>query len=358
MIRTAGRIVFHAGGDTGKGKHSEQTEVVDLMWADYDRRRPVADQPAFWFHLGDVVYGANKAALYRDQFYRPNNKYPGKIVAIPGNHDAETLPDTDPKSLAAFRHNFVAKRARRLKIAGSAMREAMTQPGVYFLLEAPFVRILGTYTNAAEEVGLIGGLDLGAGQQDFLVTQLTAVAEKRAAGQTAALVIATHHPPYSAGDHPGSKQLLDDFDDAFRRAGVAPDLFLSGHAHNYQRFTRTFALGGETREIPFLVVGGGGHGATPIKLREDGSPVKTPLQGVGGEVNLRQYYNGFGYLLVTATDTKLTAEFYSSPPTTADGPTDAVTVDLRGHKITRETSPLDHPLPGESKRHAQHHHKK
>ena len=52
------------------------------MTADYD---PAAhgNNPALLLHLGDVIYGHQKAALYRDEFYRPYMKYPGKIIAIP-----------------------------------------------------------------------------------------------------------------------------------------------------------------------------------------------------------------------------------------------------------------------------------
>ena len=354
-IRGCGRIVFHAIGDTGRGKHSAQSEIVDLMRADYDPSRPPADQPAFLLHLGDVVYGTNKEDLYRDQFYRPNNKYPGRILAVPGNHDAEINENADPKSLKAFRRNFVAKKSKRLPAAGSSLRPAMTQPGVYFLLDAPFVRVIGLYTNATDEAGFISGKEIGFAQKDFLIDQLKIIAGKRANGDKAALVIATHHPPYSASDHPGSKEMLDDFDDAFRQAGVAPDLFLSGHAHNYQRFTRNFTRTGRTAEIPFIVAGGGGHGAEPIQLREDGQMVKTPLRGAAGDHSLQQYYNGYGYLLVKATDQELTVEFYASPPTT-NGPTDSVVVDLKAHQIVSETAPLEHPLLGEVERHGKHKH--
>ncbi len=354
-IRACGRIVFHVVGDTGKGKHTPQAEVVDLMRADYDPSRPIADQPAFLLHLGDVVYGTNKEDLYRDQFYRPNNKYPGQILAVPGNHDGEVNENTDPKSLFAFHQNFVAKKPKRVAAAGSSLRLAVAQPGVYFLLEAPFIRIIGLYTNAADEAGFLSSEEIGSAQKDFLIDQLKIIAGKRADGDTAGLAIATHHPPYSASDHPGSKEMLDDFDDAFRQAGLAPDLFLSGHAHNYQRFTRTFALDGHEMEIPFIVAGGGGHGASPIQLREDGQLVKTPLRGAAGDHTLQQYYNGFGYLLVTSTGQELIVDFYSSPPT-GDGPMDSVVVDLKAHKILRETEPLDHPLVGEIQRHAKHKH--
>jgi hypothetical protein len=53
-------------------------------------------------------------------------------------------------------------------------------------------------------------------------------------------------PPFSGGGgHTGSGQMLKDLDEAFNTAGIAPDAVLSGHAHNYQRFTRTVTVGGK-----------------------------------------------------------------------------------------------------------------
>ena len=34
---------------------------------------------------------------------------------------------------------------------------------------------------------------------------------------------------------------------------------LSGHAHNYQRYTRTVAMGDDTYQVPFIICGDGGH---------------------------------------------------------------------------------------------------
>src|ERR671936_509121 len=58
-----------------------------------------AANPALFLHLGDVIYGPHKEQLYRDEFYRPYMKYPGKIAAIPGNHDGEVFAETDPEPL-------------------------------------------------------------------------------------------------------------------------------------------------------------------------------------------------------------------------------------------------------------------
>jgi Calcineurin-like phosphoesterase len=96
-IKATGAIRFHAVGDTGRpgGDASEQGHINDAMKDDYD---PAAGgrNPALFIHLGDVIYGHDKAILYRDEFYRPYTTYPGKIIAIPGNHDGETFPQTDP----------------------------------------------------------------------------------------------------------------------------------------------------------------------------------------------------------------------------------------------------------------------
>jgi hypothetical protein len=346
-ILASGQIVFHAVGDTGKGAHTSETDVAALMSDDFHRPNP-ADHPAFFFHLGDVIYGPHKSDAYADQFYTPYADYLGKIVAIPGNHDGEILPSTDPTSLTAFEENFVAPQRQFTASAGSQMREAMTQPGVYFLLEAPFVRLLGLYSNSAENPGFISGGVIGPAQKQFLIDQLTEIARKRKDdGDTDALVVAVHHPPFSGGGHSGSREMLTDMDDAFQKAGIVPDVVLSGHAHNYQRFTRLVGAGANRRQVPFLVAGGGGRGLTPIKPGPDGLPVQTPIVGDTGDYSLQQYFNGFGYLYITVTRQILTIDFYCLPAT-EESPLDSITLDLRSHKLVHETAPLTHPLPGES----------
>ena len=345
-IVTSGQIVFHTVGDTGLGAHMVQTDVAALMTDDYHRPNP-ADHPAFFFHLGDVIYGPHKSDAYTDQFYTPYASYPGKIFAIPGNHDGEVKPSTDPESLTAFLENFVAPQRQFSPSAGSQMREAMTQPGVYFLLEAPFVRILGLYSNSAENPGFISGGVVGPAQKQFLVDQLTEIARKRNQdGDTDALLVAVHHPPFSGGGHTGSREMLADLDDAFQKAKIVPDVVLSGHAHNYQRFTRLVVAGADRRQVPFLVAGGGGHGLTPIKPGPDGLPVQTPIVGDTGDYSLQQYFNGFGYLYITVTRQILSIDFYCLPAT-EETPLDSITLDLRSHQLVHETAPLIHPLPGE-----------
>ena len=128
-IKAAGAIRFHAVGDTGRaaGDNTPQEQISDAMTSDYDPAAP-GDSPALLIHLGDVIYGHDKANLYRDEFYRPYMKYPGKIAAIPGNHDGETFTQTDPKSLQAFLDNFCTATAAVPKIASDVriFRETAT----------------------------------------------------------------------------------------------------------------------------------------------------------------------------------------------------------------------------------------
>jgi Calcineurin-like phosphoesterase len=92
-IQQNGQIVFHAAGDTGAGQHEDLGQVANIMAMDFHRPNP-ADRPSFFLHLGDVTYNLvfgqveSKSALYQPQFYIPYSNSPGKILAIPGNHDS------------------------------------------------------------------------------------------------------------------------------------------------------------------------------------------------------------------------------------------------------------------------------
>ena len=80
-------------------------------------------------------------------------------MAIPGNHDGEVRAAADNPSLSAFRANFCAPNAVVPPPASGigVFRETMIQPGVYWMLDAPFVRIIGLYSNLLENPGYIEG---------------------------------------------------------------------------------------------------------------------------------------------------------------------------------------------------------
>src|SRR5262249_41468029 len=157
--------------------------------------------------------------------------YPGKIIAIPGNHDGEVFPQSDPRTLRAFLANFCAARQAVPPIAGTIFRETMNQPGVYWLLDSKLVQVVGMYSNAAENPGYISGGKAGQAQKAWLVATLKRIkTQQQQEGKRRALIFATHHPPFTAGGHSPSAQMLAEIDDACSQAQVYPDLFLSGHS--------------------------------------------------------------------------------------------------------------------------------
>ena len=106
--------------------------------------------------------------------------------------------------------------------------------------------IIGLYSNVD------GTLD-GRGrseQQQWFESQLASAQKDRW------LLLAVHHPPYSLdSEHGGYPEILDSLERASQKSGRWPDAVLSGHVHNYQRFSRTIG----TRKIPFIVAGAGGN---------------------------------------------------------------------------------------------------
>jgi hypothetical protein len=337
-IQKAGQIVFHSAGDTGPTiGPATLTAVVDKMNGDFNEVDP-ADVPAFFFHLGDVIYNFGEDEYYYDQFYEPFRDYQAPIFAIPGNHDGMMYKGQAGTTLQAFLQNFCTDSWRKPPEAGGLPRTTMTQPAVYFTLDAPFVKIIGLYSNVLEGPGVIS--DQGDKtspvrnvQLDFLNSQLGLVKKSNYKG---ALIVAVHHPPFTAGAiHGGSPGMLKDFDAAFKAAGVYPHAILSGHAHNYQRFTRTEG----NRQTPYIVAGSGGHAANAIRPGKNSAPIRTPLDmGAvpgGGTVRLETYFPNFGYLRVVANNKLVSFEFHEVGSGMASkSPIDVVTVDLQSHTLT------------------------
>ena len=358
-ITQSGQLVFQSAGDTGFGAPWDLELVAQVMAMDLESTNP-ADRPAFFFHLGDVIYNhqyklpESKANMYQPQFYVPYGNYAAKILAIPGNHDSN--PQEDPQSIEAFEANFCANPpatdAALAKMLSSENRAPMFQPAVYFRLDAPFAQIIGLFSNGGEQEGVIRGGVVGDAQYNFLVQQLQAVKAARTASNRPALIVAMHHPPFSGGGgHSGSTSMLADLDAAFTQAQIGPDAVLSGHAHVYQRFTRTVKIAGQSMQVPYVVVGTGGHGPIqPVKPNSLRQPVKTPIHGKSpngtSDHSLRQYFNGFGHLLITATNRVLTIDLMGTKTQTRL-PVDSVTVDLGTSTITNETPPFTHPVNGE-----------
>jgi len=362
-IKRSGKIIFHAAGDTGAsnaGKYGNEIRVGDQLTNDC-RTADQANRPAFLYHLGDVVYDFGESKYYYDQFYDPYRDYPAPIFAIPGNHDSFIVPDTSPADtpLTIFVRNFCATEPVVTREAASLHRTAMTQPGVYFALDAPFVRVIGLFSNALEDPGVIssekgkwpGVPDV---QLNYLAAQLKRIKTEKYAG---AVLLAVHHPPFSyapprrtggtGGRHGGSPEMLRQIDATCKTQGVYPHAFLSGHAHNYQRFTRIVRFGGKDFEVPFVVCGDSGHNVNRLVRSKRGQPAQEP--NYGAQVNymdtspavqakglqLKHYDDlNYGYLRITVDKARLQIGFHqvgkSSIPQSR---VDMVTVDLASHRI-------------------------
>ena len=328
-IEKTGRIQFHAVGDTGVGTASQEA-VADAMAGDINNTDH-AQGPSFMVHLGDVMYGPNKASHYLDRFYRVYDHYDRLVFAVPGNHDGEVFPTTDPVTLAAFKENFCEPVGSQPPLAKSYGMLVPNQPGPYWHLQAPFVDIIGLYSNADENAGIIKNLVVGGTQKAWLEARLTAIAAARKGAGRKALLFAVHHPPYARGfqetvyGHPGNPEMLQDIDDCCAAAGILPDAVIAGHTHSYQHYVRTQTLKGTTCTIPYLIVGTGG-----ISLQKVPGP--SGVRNAAGDVLYFSGYQDYGYLTVTASATQLVLLFTA----VASGNTqvrEQVTVDLATHAI-------------------------
>jgi 3',5'-cyclic AMP phosphodiesterase CpdA len=136
----------------------------------------------------------------------------------------------------------------------------------------------------------------------------------KTAPKNKALIVAVHHPAYSGDSSRGSShKVARTLDDAFEQARRRADLVLSGHVHNYQRFTRLF----DGEQVPYIIAGAGGYPATHYLLRDpDGNKIEVPLNlssRAGVNLTLENYSdNRFGYILLHVTDKIIKGEYIAT----------------------------------------------
>jgi len=366
-IKAAKKIIFHVIGDSGATvtgkKYRNELSVADQVTLDCSTSNE-ANQPSFAYHLGDIVYDFGEKQYYYDQFYEPFRDYPLPIFAIPGNHDSFITPEvaTADEPLKTFARNFCSPEVVITPEARSLHRTAMMQPGVYFALDAPFVRIIGLFSNSLEDPGVIssqpGQTKKWPAVPDFQLSYLEAqLKEIKAENYQGAVIVAVHHPPFSysppphgkgvAGGHGCSPDMLREIDTICAKTGVYPHAFLSAHAHNYQRFTRTIEFGNEEFDVPFVVCGDGGHNVNPIVRGSKGQPAVEPHPGTSveylekdpavkvKELLLEKYEDhNYGYLRITVDAKFLKIGFYQvGVNSLAQSRFDCVTVDLKTHQM-------------------------
>jgi len=364
-ITASGQIVFHMTGDTGASSTKNfpnEVHVCDRLVADC--QTPTKGRaPTFCFNLGDIVYDFGEAAYYYEQFYEPYRDYPCPIFAIPGNHDSFVLPNTTPGEtpLEIFQRNFCATKLAPSVDAGSLHRTAMMQPGVYFTLDAPFVRIIGLFSNALEDPGVISSEPNGGKWKaipDYQLTYLKAQLQQiKASKYAGAVILAIHHPPFSyaqpssapTANHGGSPVMRSEIDAICQQTGVYPHAVISGHAHNYQRYTRTLDGGANKQfQIPYIVCGNSGHNVNPLYQPAKGTKYVDPAKHSDVSYMLSAKapakslvienfdHSNYGYLLVTVNAKQIQISY--QPVAKAGKPSmspDTVAVNLANHTITK-----------------------
>jgi calcineurin-like phosphoesterase family protein len=229
-------------GDHGGVKDPDpQNAVSNAMQA----RAIDEPTPALVYTVGDIVYYNGAASEYAPQFYEAYGHLRLPIVGIPGNHDGDTTDDATRKPLDTFMANFCAAAPALPLGMEEYQRDVETQPYCDWTLTLDAVTIAGIYTNVPS------GGHLEQSQADWLASELKAASTDRP------LIVALHHPPYSVDQfHGGSQKMGAALDASFAASGRIPDLILSGHVHDYQRFTRTLENG---QELTYVIIGNSGY---------------------------------------------------------------------------------------------------
>jgi hypothetical protein len=356
QINDAGVMEFQAVGDTGDYRGQQQDFVAAMMTQDA-QSQPASNQPAFFYHLGDVIYFAGDIIRYPDNFYATYKNYPGFIVAIPGNHDcqpddpADGPGDPNKTPLDGWVQNFMANDPSRPgtnKIGTS--RTQMDLPNVYWTFTTPFATIIGLFSNVGEDQG-----EIHQDQIDWFQKELTAADPKLA------LIVTVHHPPFSGDDeHSGSSVVGQVLTNAFQATGRYPNLVLSGHVHNYQRFTSVVQGPKGQLQIPYVVAGAGGYTNLGKLQLVNGAYPTAPL-ALGSGLSLECYdQNNFGFLRLAVSKTQIVGTYISAPYSGNPMPNATVvetfTIDLVKHTVStgagggKSPKPPKKPGPGKEKR--------
>ncbi len=328
------KLVFHTVGDTGDERGKEMDFVAAMMTEDYDNS-PEGEAPAFYYHLGDVVYFAGDVNDYGENFYETYAEYPALIVSIPGNHDCQ--PDdpqdgpVDPnkKPLDGWVQNFMSNDPTKLgSLKTTSSRTQMDLPNVYWTFTTPLATVIGLFSNVGETEA-----ELHQDQIDWFKGEL------KAADANKALIVAIHHPPFSGDtEHAGSTVAEKVLFESFAATSRYPHLILSGHVHNYQRFTVKQTDNTGSIDIPCVVAGAGGYSKLGKLHKVKGKYPVAPLQ-LTDTLKLEKYdQDNFGFLRLEVSKQQIAGTYFSArydETVTAPKPaaTDKFTIDLKRRSV-------------------------
>lgn len=268
----------------------------------------------FAYSVGDWGYFGGDEGAWASQVYQAYQLLLLALLGVGGNHDdvmgGDPPYDLTRATLDAFMANLCA-RTPGIPPADPQMefgRHTETQPYCDWTLTLDALTIIGVWSNVPS------GGHLFDSQTAWLAAELEAAPADRPC------MVCLHHPPYSIdAHHGGSATMGAALDGAFEAAKRCPDVVLSGHVHDYQRFTRTFW----GKQIPYVVIGNSGYHNLHA-LAGDYSPGMSVAADVTCEYADASEY---GFLLWTVAAGKLSAEYVGVSPGTAP--------DLSDTKVTR-----------------------
>lgn len=302
-------ISFFVIGDHGGVKAPGPQNAVS-----YAMQKAPAPHPAFVYSAGDIVYFYGEEEQYAHQFYEPYAHVDAPVIAICGNHDGAP-PSPTPSSppppprppLAGFMANFCDETPSIPAVDPHLEfgRYTQTQPYCDWTLMLKSVTIVGLYSNVPP-----GGY-LYPSQTDWLTEEL------KEAPLDKPLIVTLHHPPYSVDSHHGGcKRMGKALDKAFKDSGRVPDMVLSGHVHDYQRFSRVF---GE-QKIAYVVIGNSGY-HNLHRIADGADPGEEIADGVTFEYGDAAEY---GFLRLTVSGGKISGQYTGVRPGTMPDGSDAV----------------------------------
>ncbi|MFC4048972.1 tetratricopeptide repeat protein [Actinomadura syzygii] len=241
-------------GSTGGGGAGQYAVVPGLLKTGADTD--------FMIICGDVLLPAGALHAAGPGFFRPYRGYPAPIYAVPGNHDwydglngfmrifcgADPLPAAGtPSGLRGllWRRATVADEdalaaARQLR---GASRQRARQPGPYWAIDTPSLRIIGIDTG-------IGGI-IDRDQAEWL--------RRVSAGDKPKLLV-SHHAIYGDDTYrPVRIEGGGTVDEIVRDPARNFVAAVGGSIHNYQRYPVRVG----DRTIQYIVSGGGGALTVP-----------------------------------------------------------------------------------------------
>lgn len=169
------------------------------------------------------------------------------------------------------------------------------------------------------------------------------VKELQNAPNDKALIVAVHHPAYSADNvHGGSRKVGKVLDKSFEEADRKPNIVLSGHVHNYQRYSRETDDG---KQIPYIISGAGGcHNLHPLQKHNDRTKIEVPYEMQDSGTILEKYSDDrFGFMRIEISQDKIKGVYYvtafkNEPDHSGVRQIDTFEVDWHNYKIIKGSS--------------------